>query len=115
MIYVVVGIVISVIVSVLYIGSIWSAFRRVKEESQQSLRKETASEELSQLEQERVFSWKALASIVLSSLILFLIGKYPIVWNLVPFITIGTSVAIIAAFALEFRGYGRKQGKDVYR
>ncbi len=104
MAYVIAASILSVVVSLVYLGYTWAAFRLVKN-GKEAERPDASSE----WEAESWFSWKALVSIVLSSVILFLLGKSAEFWNFVPFIAIGTAIAVIFAFALDT---GKKGGRQ---
>ncbi len=53
--------------------------------------------------QERGILFKSVAGIVLSTVALILLAVNPVFWYLVPFLSIGTAVAVIAAFIVEAR------------
>jgi cation transporter-like permease len=52
-------------------------------------------------DQERGIDWKAAAGLVLSSVILWLVSVNASVWYAVPFLGLGTSLAVILAFILD--------------
>lgn len=99
--YVIAASIISVIVSLIYLGYAWASFKQVSHarRTEQS----DHSSESTEWENESVFSWKAFISIVMSSFILFLLGKSAVLWTFVPFIAIGTAVAVIFAFSIDLR------------
>jgi len=45
--------------------------------------------------------WKAAAGLILSAIVLWLITVSPAVWYVVPFLGLGTSLAVILAFILD--------------
>jgi hypothetical protein len=53
--------------------------------------------------QESGILWKSVAGVVLSTAALVVLILSPSFWYLVPFLGIGTAVAVIAAFAVESR------------
>jgi len=101
MVYVIIASVLAVAVSLVYLGYAWASFRQVSQERRQG--DQASGPESSDWETESWFSWKAAISIVMSSVILFAVGQSAFVWNLVPFIAIGSAVAIIFAFAIDLR------------
>lgn len=52
-------------------------------------------------DQEEGIVWKASAGLVLSGLVLWLITLNPAFWYGVPFLGLGTSIAVISAFLLD--------------
>jgi predicted Kef-type K+ transport protein len=52
-------------------------------------------------EQEVGILWKAAAGLILSGAVLWLVTLSPVVWYAVPFLGLGTSLAVIAAFQLD--------------
>ncbi|WP_256758437.1 hypothetical protein [Cohnella sp. WQ 127256] len=101
MAYVIVASIISVVVSLIYLGYVWISFRQVK--NNRKTEQSDISSESSEWESESWFSWKAFISIILSSVILFFLGKSAQFWNFVPFIAIGTAIAVIFALAIDIR------------
>jgi len=101
MVYVIVASIVSVIVSLVYLGYVWVSYQQASRAVKASHSVEPP--ESSEWESQSWFSWKACISIVLSSVILFVVGKSAVLWNYVPFIAIGTAVAIIIAFSFELR------------
>jgi hypothetical protein len=102
MVYVIIASVLAVAVSIVYLGYAWASFRQVSRERRQG--DSDRGQQSSEWETESWFSWKAMISIVMSSVILFVVGQSAFAWNLVPFIAIGSAVAIIFAFAFDLRG-----------
>ncbi|WP_269867477.1 hypothetical protein [Paenibacillus caseinilyticus] len=92
---------ISVIVSLVYLGYVWRSFRLVSQERNAS--HTMAASEGTEWQNEKWFSWKAFISIAASSVILFALGKSAVLWNYVPFIAIGSAIAVILAFSIEFK------------
>lgn len=128
MAYVVLASILAVIVSAIYLGCIWKAFREVSRARHEAetgggpahpaasaaavspaAAASSHGSNLSALEKESWFSWKALISIVMSSAILFIAGRSAFFWNLIPFIAIGSAVAVIFAFSIDFRKQNRQQ------
>ncbi|GAA0135112.1 hypothetical protein YSY43_19520 [Paenibacillus sp. YSY-4.3] len=104
MAYVIAASFISLVVSLIYLGYVGASFRQVKNDRRRELPAAAAStEDASEWESEAPFSWKAMISILLSSVILFLMGKSAAFWNYVPFIAIGSAVAVIFAFTIDLR------------
>jgi hypothetical protein len=52
-------------------------------------------------EQEGGIAWKAAAGLILSGIILWLVSVSASVWYVVPFLGLGTSLAVILAFILD--------------
>lgn len=52
-------------------------------------------------DQEEGIAWKASTGLVLSGVVLWLITLNPSVWYAVPFLGLGTSIAVISAFLLD--------------
>lgn len=52
-------------------------------------------------DQESGIIWKAAAGLILSGVVLWLVTLSPAVWYAVPFLGLGTSLAVIAAFQLD--------------
>ncbi|WP_019637179.1 hypothetical protein [Paenibacillus fonticola] len=107
MAYVIAASFISIVVSLIYLGYVGASFRQVKNDRKRdqldAVPASEASYEASEWESESPFSWKALISIFLSSVILFLMGKSAVFWSYVPFIAIGSAVAVIFAFTIDLR------------
>lgn len=105
MAYVIAASFISIVVSLVYLGYVGASFRQVKEEKRREGDSELPPtlEEASEWESESPFSLKAFISIILSSVILFFVGKSPVFWNFIPFIAIGSAVAVIFAFSRDLR------------
>jgi hypothetical protein len=107
MTYVVVASIIAVIVSLIYLGSVWRAFREVSRARRTphpgGKSAHPAEAGVSALENESWFSWKLLISIILSTAVLIIAGQSASFWNLIPFIAIGSAIAIIVAFSIDSR------------
>ncbi|MDG0794218.1 hypothetical protein OMP38_27810 [Cohnella ginsengisoli] len=101
MVYVTISIVVGALISLAYLVNVWISFRQVSRDRQSEQRGRAS--EAAVAEDEAWFSWKAFVSIVASSAILYSIGKWAFLWNYVPFIAIGSAVAVIAAFTFERR------------
>lgn len=98
---------VGIVVAVIYI---WSVFRGLSR-----ARKEMAVHGGAQLgqieavndsvyhEQEAGLGWKTATGLVLSILALALVVTSPKLWYAVPFLSIATAIAVIAAFAIEER------------
>jgi len=126
--YVIIASIFAVIVSLVYLGCIWKSFREVSRVLQEaeagggsaqpaasiSATASSASNAaaFSAPETESWFSWKALISIVASSAILFIAGRSAFFWNLIPFVAIGSAVAVIVAFSIDFRKKDRSNKTD---
>jgi hypothetical protein len=52
------------------------------------------------------FTWKAAGGVIASTLVIVLISTGSAWWYLVPFLAIGSSLAVIAAFLLDPEGRG---------
>jgi uncharacterized protein (DUF2062 family) len=101
MVYVIVASILSIIVSLIYLGYAWISFLHVRNDRKEE--QSSISPESSEWELESWFSWKAFISIILSSVVLFFVGKSAEFWSFVPFIAIGTAIAVIFAFAIDLR------------
>jgi hypothetical protein len=99
MAYVIAASILSIVVSIVYLGYVWISFRQASQ-NRNAVRPDV-NPESSDWESESWFSWKAFISIILSSL--FAVGKSALLWNYVPFIAIGSAVAVILAFSIELR------------
>jgi len=95
----------GIIVATVYLASIVRSLRRARREMQRH-----GGAQLSQaalvhdqvfVDQEAGMFWKAAAGLVLSTLALVLLMTGPALWYLVPFLSIATAIAVIAAFALD--------------
>jgi hypothetical protein len=102
MVYVIAASILSIVVSLVYVGYVWRSFRQVSLERKQSNHTHEAAAP-SNWENESWFSWKALISIVMSSVILIVVGQSPFLWNYVPFIAIGSAIAVIFAFSFDLQ------------
>jgi hypothetical protein len=49
------------------------------------------------------FAWKALGGVVASTSVIVLLGVSPLFWYLPVILAIGTAVAVIVAFTIDFR------------
>ena len=54
-------------------------------------------------DQEKGLLLQSAAGVVLSTLALLLLALGPVYWHIVPFLSIGTAIAVIVAFAVERR------------
>jgi hypothetical protein len=106
MAYVIAATIIALVVSVVYVGSVWASFRQVRSDKKTEGEGHAPAAQSSHADNgqnESSFSWKALISIVLSSTILYLAGKSAALWHYIPFIAIGSAIAVIVAFSIDLR------------
>jgi hypothetical protein len=99
------ALVLGLVVSVAYLVVIYRGFGRSKAEMAAhggaQLGEITLVEDRVFKEQEVGVMWKASAGLVLSVIVLWLISASAAVWYAVPFLGLGTSVAVIAAFLVD--------------
>ena len=97
----------GIVVGVVYVIAVWrgliSAKREMTKHGGAQIGEIQDVKEQVFAEQEAGVLLKSLAGVVLSTVALVLLIASPVFWYLVPFLSIGTAVAVIVAFAVEAR------------
>lgn len=99
--------IVGIIVAAIYIWSVVRGLKRARQEMAVY-----GGAQLGQIEavkdgvyeaQEAGLGWKTATGLVLSVIALALIVTSPVLWYIVPFLSIATAIAVIVAFAIEER------------
>jgi hypothetical protein len=91
----------AVVVGAGYLALVGDAFLRVR---RQILADEPAGDaDADYGAQARGFTWKALGGVAASTAVLALISATPSAWYLLPFLSIGSAVAVVVAFLIDRR------------
>ncbi|MGB7102094.1 MAG: hypothetical protein WBD95_25445 [Xanthobacteraceae bacterium] len=100
-----VALVLGIVVAIAYLAVMYRGFGKSKAEMAAHGGAQLGEV---QLVEDRVFKdqeigivWKAAAGLVLSIVVLWLISVSPSIWYAVPFLGLGTSLAVIVAFMLD--------------
>ncbi|BBY73947.1 hypothetical protein MPRF_08460 [Mycolicibacterium parafortuitum] len=99
-----IAVVVGGIVGVIYVTLGVQAFFRVRRDVLALAESGAAAEiDTAGLEQEnnRSFTWKALAAVVTSTAVIVLLGVSPVFWYIPAVLAIGSAVAVIAAFVID--------------
>ncbi|MET0700181.1 MAG: hypothetical protein ABWY93_10980 [Mycobacterium sp.] len=99
-----IAVVVGVVVAIAYITLGVLAFARVRTEVLASATT-GATEELSgdDVDDDGRFTWKAIAAVIFSTLVIVLLGVNSVFWYLPAILAIGSSVAVITAFVIDRR------------
>jgi hypothetical protein len=95
-----IALVIGVITAVAYVSLAAQAFVRVRRRSATPATT-LVHDDADYDGQARNFTWKAAGGVIASTLVLVLISVTPLAWYVLPFLAIGTSIAVITAFLLD--------------
>jgi hypothetical protein len=105
MIFAYLALVLGIVVSAVYLLVIYFGFGKSKAEMAAyggaQLGEVSLVEDRVFKEQEIGIVWKAAAGLVLSIVVLWLVSLSPSIWYAVPFLGLGTSLAVIVAFILD--------------
>jgi hypothetical protein len=96
------ALVVGVVVTAAYVTLAARAFLRIRTEvlAAQPAAAEAEPDEVYHA-QGRGFAWKATAGVVASTLILVAVSRTPGAWYLLPFLAIGSSIAVVVAFLVD--------------
>jgi uncharacterized ion transporter superfamily protein YfcC len=97
-------VIVGVAVGIVYITLAVQAFARVRTEVLASATTD-ATQDLSgdDVGDEGGFTWKAIAAVIFSTLVIVLLGVGSVFWYLPAILAIGSSVAVVAAFVIDRR------------
>lgn len=97
----------GIVVAIAYIVSVWRGLTNAKAEMIRhggaQIGEIQETEDQIFFDQEVGSLYKSAAGVVLSTVALVLLILSPTLWYLVPFLSIGTAIAVIAAFIVEER------------
>src|SRR4051812_29766513 len=98
------ALVVGTVVAIVYVALAGRAFWRVRTQvlAPQPTTVDTESD-AGYAAQGRGFAWKATGGVVASTLILVGVSITPAAWYLLPFLAIGSSVAVVVAFLVDRR------------
>jgi len=103
-----ISLIVGIVVAIVYVVAVWRGLINAKREMARH-----GGAQIGEIQdvKEQVFTQqepgallKSAAGIVLSTVALVLLIWSPVFWYLVPFLSIGTAVAVIVAFIVEARG-----------
>jgi uncharacterized ion transporter superfamily protein YfcC len=99
-----IAVIVGVAVGIVYITLAVQAFARVRTEVLASAATD-ATQDLSgdDVGDEGGFTWKAIAAVIFSTLVIVLLGVGSVFWYLPAILAIGSSVAVVAAFVIDRR------------
>jgi hypothetical protein len=98
------ALVIGVAVAVVYVTLAVQSFARVRRDVLEAAAKgEHDDLAVDTLDDDGVFTWKALGAVVGSTIVIVLLGVDGVFWYLPPILAVGSSVAVIAAFLIDRR------------
>jgi uncharacterized ion transporter superfamily protein YfcC len=99
-----IAVIVGVAVGIVYITLAVQAFARVRTEVLASATTD-ATQDLSgdDVGDEGGFTWKAIAAVIFSTLVIVLLGVGSVFWYLPAILAIGSSVAVVAAFVIDRR------------
>jgi hypothetical protein len=99
-----VALALGVVVAVAYVVLAGREFWRIRAETMSATPAAAGGEpdEMNEA-QGRLFGWKAAAGVVASTLVLVAVSITPTAWYLLPFLAIGSSIAVIVAFVIDRR------------
>lgn len=101
----VIAVIVGVVVAIIYLTLVIQAFIEVRGRALSGIGDDLGTDEIYDAQGGR-FVLKAGLGAVASVVVITLIGLTPSVWYLVPFLAIGTSIAVIEAFLTDRNGNG---------
>jgi hypothetical protein len=99
----VIGPAVGVLTAAVYVALTVRAFLRVRGQALAGDERVEAEPATAYDGQSRYFACKAVGGVVASTLLLVLVSMSGLSWYLLPFLAIGTSIAVILAFLLDRR------------